>query len=80
MVSNQLDRSFSDHIAAFGEIGLAGEVRSVSNIQQRVSESYRLGFTACIVPRHNLKGIDIREMPDIRLIGVQNISEAIKCI
>ena len=80
LVSNLLDRSVADHIAAFGEIGLAGEVRSVSNIQQRVSESYRLGFTACIVPRHNLKGIDIREMPDIRLIGVQNISEAIKCI
>lgn len=80
LVSNLLDKSVPDDLAAFGEIGLAGEIRSVSNIQQRVSESYRLGFTTCIVPKHNLKAIDTKDMPDINLIGVQDVSQAIAVI
>ncbi|MCI8649214.1 MAG: DNA repair protein RadA [Anaerotruncus sp.] len=80
LVSNLLDQSIPDDIAAFGEIGLAGEIRSVSSIQQRVHESYRLGFTTCIVPKHNLKMIDTREMPNLNLIGVANLSQAIAVI
>lgn len=80
LISNLLDKNVPDDIAAFGEIGLAGEVRSVSNIQQRVNESYRLGFTTCIVPMHNVKAIDLRELPKLNLIGVQNISQAIAVI
>ncbi|MDR2932746.1 MAG: DNA repair protein RadA, partial [Oscillospiraceae bacterium] len=44
LVSNLLDRQIPDDVAAFGEIGLAGEIRSVSHIQQRVNECARLGF------------------------------------
>ncbi|MEM1483554.1 DNA repair protein RadA [Oscillospiraceae bacterium PP1C4] len=80
LISNLLDKSVSDEIAAFGEIGLAGEIRSVSNIQQRVNESYRMGFTTCIVPKHNVKAIDLCDMPNLNLIGVQNISQAIAVI
>lgn len=80
LISNLLDRSVPDDLAAFGEIGLAGEVRSVSNIQQRVSESYRLGFTTCIVPKHNVRSIDLRDMPNLNLLGVENIKQAIDCI
>lgn len=80
LVSNLLDRSISGEIAAFGEIGLAGEVRSVSNIQQRVGESYRLGFTTCIVPKTCLKSVSKRDMPELNLIGVQDISQAIAVI
>ena len=77
---NLLDKAVPDDLAAFGEIGLAGEIRSISNIQQRVSESYRLGFTTCIVPKHNVKMIDTKDMPNINLIGVQNIQQAIAVI
>lgn len=80
LVSNLLDKAVPDDLAAFGEIGLAGEIRSISNIQQRVSESYRLGFTTCIVPKHNVKMIDTKDMPNINLIGVQNIQQAIAVI
>ncbi len=80
LVSNLLDQVIPNDIAAFGEIGLAGEVRSISNIQQRVNEAYRLGFTTCIIPKHCLKSIDICEMKDINLIGVENISQAVSVI
>jgi DNA repair protein RadA/Sms len=75
-----LDKAVSDDIAAFGEVGLAGEIRSVSNIQQRVNEAYRLGFTTCIIPRQCVKSVDTSEMRDLNLIGVENLSQAISVI
>ncbi len=80
LASNLLDKAVSDDIAAFGEIGLAGEIRSVSNIQQRVNEAYRLGFTTCIIPRQCVKSVDTSEMRDLNLIGVENLSQAISVI
>lgn len=80
LVSNLLDKCMDDEIAAFGEIGLAGEIRSVTNVQQRVSEIYRLGFKSCILPRSNLKQVDTSQMPDINLFGVSNLSQAIAVI
>ena len=80
LVSNLLDKPIPDDVAAFGEVGLAGEIRSVSAIQQRVSEAYRLGFTTCIVPRHCLKLIDNRGMPNLNLLGVQNLSQAVSIL
>lgn len=80
LASNLLDKSVAPNIAAFGEIGLAGEIRSVGSIQQRIHESYRLGFTTCIVPKSNLKAIDKRDMPDLELIGVGDLLQAIAVI
>lgn len=80
LASNLLDKAVSDDIAAFGEVGLAGEIRSVSNIQQRVNEAYRLGFTTCIIPRQCVKSVDTSEMRDLNLIGVENLSQAISVI
>ncbi len=80
LASNLLDKTVADDIAAFGEVGLAGEIRSVSNIQQRVNEAYRLGFTTCIIPRQCVKSVDTGEMRELNLIGVENISQAISII
>lgn len=80
LASNLLDRVVAADIAAFGEIGLAGEIRSVSSIQQRVNEAYRLGFTTCIIPRHCVRVVDVSGMPDLNLIGVENLSQAIAVI
>ena len=52
----------------------------MGSIQQRVSESYRLGVTTCVVPKHCVKQIDLRGMPGLNLIGVQNLSQAIAVI
>ena len=62
----------------FGEVGLAGEVRAVSQPQIRVNEAVKLGFTTCILPKVCLK--KVHKNDKINLIGVSNVGEAIKLI
>ena len=80
LVSNLTDRLIPDDLIAIGEIGLAGEVRAVNHIQNRVSEAYRLGFVCCMVPRHNLSQLNTEQMPDLEVIPVSSINEACKII
>ena len=75
LVSGITDRAVLDNVVAIGEIGLSGEIRSVSRLTARISEAQRLGFTKCIVPRACLKQIKSRF--DIEVIGVRNLHEAI---
>ena len=80
LVSNLTDRLIPDSLIAIGEIGLAGEIRAVNHIQNRVSEAYRLGFTRGMVPRHNLSQLNTEQMPDLEVIPVSSINEACKII
>lgn len=80
LISSLKDVSIPDNALAFGEIGLAGEIRSVAHSQSRISEAQRLGFTKCIIPYHNLKNINAKSLPNIQLIGVHNIKEAFNAI
>ena len=75
LVSNLLDNPIPDDVAAFGEIGLAGEVRSVGHVQQRVNECVRLGFKKILIPSTGAKKITV---PDnaAQLVPVGNISQA----
>jgi DNA repair protein RadA/Sms len=50
IASSYLDRPVGDDLAAIGEVGLTGELRSVSGMEQRLAEVRRLGFQKCIVP------------------------------
>ena len=52
IASSYLDKAVPDDMAAVGEIGLSGEVRSINHLEQRLSEVQRLGFTQCMVPAH----------------------------
>lgn len=74
LVSNLLDKPIPDEIAAFGEVGLAGEVRSVSHAQARVNECARLGFIRIILPGSALKSLTIPN--GVELFPVSSISEA----
>lgn len=76
LISSLKDVPIGEHSIAFGEIGLAGEIRAVSHIQSRISEAERLGFTLCVLPSHNMKSIDKSMFPNIELVGVRNIREA----
>ncbi len=76
LVSSLKDTPIRDDTVVFGEIGLAGELRSVSHIEARVSESFRLGFTRCVLPFHSLKGIDLKRFNGMELLGVKNVREA----
>ncbi len=75
LVSGITDKPMPDDVVAIGEIGLSGEVRSVSRISARIIEAARLGFGRCIVPRSCLKQIKVKS--DIEVIGVRNLHEAI---
>lgn len=80
LVSSLKDVPIAEDALAFGEIGLAGEIRSVSNAQQRINEAKRLGFTRCIVPYHNIKSITGKQLSGIEIIGVRNIRQAFSAL
>ncbi len=76
LVSGLKDIIIDEKTIAFGEIGLSGEVRSVSRPYTRIKEAARLGFTKCIVPKSALRKAG--EIPDgIKVIGVSSLREAI---
>lgn len=78
LVSSLKDVVIPDDSIAIGEIGLAGEIRAVNHISQRVSEAVRLGFKRIIVPHHNLK--DIKGYSDVEIIGVKNVRQAFEAL
>jgi DNA repair protein RadA/Sms len=74
LASSLKNRPVPGDIAVMGEVGLTGEVRSVSGLEMRVKEAAKLGFKRCIVPRNNgLNGID----PKITIL-VQSVEEAVE--
>ncbi len=77
LISSLKDTPVLEEAVAFGEIGLAGEIRSVSQAQQRVNESVRLGFTKIILPYHNAKNI---KCDNAEIIGVRNLRQAFEAI
>lgn len=80
LVSGLKDKPIPDDLVVFGEIGLAGEVRSVPRMLSRINEIARLGFTQCIVPYSCLNQIKGKISDNISVIGVKNIKEAINAV
>ncbi len=79
LISGISDFIVPDDLIAFGEIGLSGEVRSVSHFVYRLKEAVRLGFTTIVVPKKNLNGK--LSVPDgVKLCGISNIYEALLLI
>ncbi len=78
LISGLKDTVIPSGILAFGEVGLTGEIRAVSNADLRIAEAARMGFSCVIIPQHNLKGITPRT--DIRIIGVRTVREAYEVI
>lgn len=65
--------------AAFGEVGLTGEVRGVSFAEARVSECVKLGFSRVLLPRSNCKAVE-KFKDKIELVPVRYVREAVKCL
>ena len=79
LVSSLKDTPVPEGVVAFGEIGLAGEIRSVSQAEARISEAARLGFTRIILPKPNLKNLSVR--PDgAEIIGVRTVRDAYEAL
>ncbi|HIT33196.1 MAG TPA: DNA repair protein RadA [Candidatus Faecousia intestinigallinarum] len=75
VASSYRDKPIDDSLAAIGEVGLAGEIRSVSHMNQRLSEVARLGFKTCIIPKIGSGKLEIPE--DLTVYRVRNLREAI---
>ena len=76
LASSYRDTPIPDDLVAIGEVGLTGEIRSVSQLNQRLSEVSRLGFKKCIVPKGSAEKLIV---PDgLTVYRVRNIREAIE--
>jgi len=75
LVSSFRERPLPEDIIAFGEVGLAGEVRAVDMARQRVAEAVKFGFTRCIVPRSCAKDVAV---PGAKLLPVDRLTQAIE--
>lgn len=80
LVSSLKDISVGDKVLAFGEVGLAGEIRAVSHCEQRVAEAARLGFEKCIIPFHNYKGLSKNLKVSVDIVPVRTIREAFSAL
>ena len=78
LASSFRDKIVPNDLAAIGEVGLTGELRSVNALAQRLSEVQRLGFTKCIIPK---RGSDkLPPLKGLQLIRVSNIREALAAV
>lgn len=75
LYSSLRDKAIDEHVAAFGELGLGGEVRSISNLTQRIREAERMGFTTCVIPKQSMHSLTDSAF-QIRLVGVRTLKEA----
>ena len=78
LVTALKDKPVSEGVAAFGEVGLTGEIRSVSQADARVAEAARLGFKKVLLPYHNLQGLAPRN--DIEIVGVKTVRDAFEAL
>ena len=83
VASSYKNKVIDNSTVVFGEVGLAGEVRSVSLAKERIAEAQKLGFKKCIIPKSSLEVLDnsfAKNLKGIELIGIRNVAEAIALI
>lgn len=80
MASSLMDKPIGDTTVAIGEVGLAGEIRSVTFLESRLREAQRIGFKRAIVPKHSLSQLDTSEFTGMQLIGASYVRDAINAI
>ncbi len=79
LISSFKNKPIDSDVIAFGEVGLSGEVRSVSMADLRVLEAAKLGFKKCIVPKALLPKLK-KSFADIELVGAESVADAMKLI
>lgn len=77
LISSWRNIPVPDDVMIFGEVGLSGEVRAVSSAEQRMEEAARLGFHKIVMPYYHKDRIQFHENPDVEIVPVKNIREAL---
>jgi DNA repair protein RadA/Sms len=75
VASSHLDKTIDPQTLLLGEVGLAGEVRGITQPEMRVREAAKLGFSRCLLPAGNLKQVKVKGM---ELIAVKSVEEALE--
>jgi DNA repair protein RadA/Sms len=78
IASSFLDKAMPENTVVLGEVGLTGEVRAIGQIDNRIAEIKKMGFTRCLVPDTNLKRI--LKIGGIEITGVKTVGEAIEAL
>lgn len=76
LASSYLDKPIGSRVAAIGEVGLTGELRSVNHLSERLREVQRLGFETCIIPKQRHE--KLTDIGNLKVVEVQNIGEALR--
>lgn len=77
VLSSNVDTPIDTGTAMAGEVGLSGEIRPVSRIEQRIGEAQRLGFSRILVPGHSVGGLDLGKY-SIEIVPVRRVAEAVR--
>lgn len=77
IVSSFKDKPVDDHIIAFGEVGLSGEIRAASSTEQRIREANKLGFNKCIFPKAS-DSKDIRAIEGVNFYAISTVNDVVK--
>jgi len=80
VVSCLKNKAMPPDVSVFGEVGLSGEIRSVNQPLARLKEAHSMGFKRIILPEGNLSHLEKKDIPDINLMGVKNIKQALNII
>lgn len=75
LYSGIVDKPIDETLISFGEIGLGGEIRSVSHAAQRIREAERMGFTKVIIPKHNYSSVNPKDY-NIEIIPASTVKQA----
>lgn len=79
LYSGIMDKQIDEQLVAFGEIGLGGEIRSVSHISHRIREAERMGFKTCVIPKQCMSAINAKDY-DIEIIAASTLKQAFAAI
>ena len=79
VLSSNVDTPIEHGWCLAGEVGLSGEVRPVSRIEQRIAEAEKLGFTDIVIPKYNLQGLNMKKY-NINLHPVRKVEEALRAL
>ena len=75
ILSSNVDIAIQQGVCFSAEVGLSGELRQITRIEQRIAEAEKLGFSTIIVPRNNLKGVSTKGMK-IKIVEAAKVEEA----
>ena len=79
ILSSNMDTEIEPTVCMAGEVGLSGEIRPVSRIEQRIAEAEKLGFKLIIIPKHNMQGLDTTRF-NIEICPVRKVEEAFRLL